>query len=152
MARQRDYSQDDKESALATLAVLNFNFAKTSEYLCIPRSTLRKWHKTGVGITEEVAKGATKKKEVIQDTLISKIDGLIEKILEEIPYHLEDASAQQLVISFATLLDKKRLLLGEATERTEHTGTVALMTYEQLQQLPPDELVRRYREESGAGS
>lgn len=115
MARKRQYSDNDKATALVALDANKGNLNKTARELKLPLSTLKGWRDGHVHA--DVANIRTVKK----GTLAERFDDATELMLDVLHKKLEDASLQQIATSIGILQDKSQLLKGHATERTEFT-------------------------------
>lgn len=95
-----------------------YALGRVAEKLKINKRTLRRW--------VDGDSGAPSDKIVNQEKigLIDLIDDEIRAAFKEMHTAREDASYRDLVIGAATLLDKKQLLTGEPTERTENTHDI----------------------------
>lgn len=95
-----------------------FALQMVADHLSVPVRTLRRWVKGD--------SGAPPDKLVQQEKtgMVELIDDEIRAAFSEMHNARSDASYRDLVIGAATLLDKKQLLTGEPTERTENTHDV----------------------------
>ena len=114
MATKRQYTEDDKATALAMLQANGGNITRVARELHIPASTLRKW-RAGEGVSQAVAAKCDQKKE--------ELDGLYEQVARAYLGHalgaaLKKTSGKDAVIAAATATDKMRLLREQPTSIT----------------------------------
>jgi transposase-like protein len=107
------YSDDDKASALALLAVYNGNVKRAALALGLPRSTLSAWAK-GRGTHPRVSELCHIKKETLADRLEEAARRLLEAATE--PARIERASLLDLSVSFGICIDRMLLLRGYPTK------------------------------------
>jgi transposase-like protein len=110
---KRKYSDAEKASALAALALNGNNVVKTARALGIPAKTLEHW-KNGENQHADVAKIGDEKKQSLAD----RFENLIHEMLELVPGALEEASLSQLVVGIGVFTDKMQLLRGKDTARS----------------------------------
>lgn len=139
------YSDEQRAGAIAMLASAGFATDKTKavneiyKYYkgAIPTRTLFRW---GNGENNPApAKLVTEKKEELAD--------VFERVARKYLVHAEnqdvidDVSGNAAVVTAATAVDKMRLLRGEPTERTDHTGEIThgIRTIEVIRPAPTDE-------------
>lgn len=111
---RRRYSDNDKAAALAALDANGGNVNRTAKQLGLAESTLRSWTQ-GRGTHEVVAE----LREVKKADLSDRLTDIAHAILDTLPKKLKDASAQQLATALGIVIDKKQLLEGKATDRTD---------------------------------
>lgn len=115
------YSDKEKASTLAVLDANGGNVSLTSKQTGIPRKTLEGWAKDR-GVNEDVA---DLRLEVKRDFLgqLQLIKGLA---ADQIVARIAEFEPRDLTGLLKITAELSQLLSGEPTERTEHTGSVAL--------------------------
>lgn len=111
---RRQYSDEDKATALAALAANGGNVRKTSRDLGMPYDTLRSWAK-GENINQGVVKLQPHKKKALAD----KLEDIAHKLAGALPEKIEEASLQQTATSLGIVVDKMQLLRGQPTNITD---------------------------------
>lgn len=123
MAKRRSY--DDKFRASAVLMFeADGNYTRVARHLGISRSTLRSWvnAKNGTGQPQGKAIPA----DVYHDKKVELSDLLdmsIRDALGYLPDKWSEATAREIAVSVGIFTDKKQLLEGGPTERTEHLNS-----------------------------
>ncbi len=107
MARNRQYSEDDKATALAALAANDGNVLRTAQDLGIPEPTIRKW-KNGQGVVQEVVQKCERKKEELSSIFDRAARVYLEHAMN--PETLARVGGKDAIIAAATATDKKQLL------------------------------------------
>ena len=130
MATKKQYSDEDKASALAALDANGGNASKTARQLGIPRITLLDWSKNR-GVSDDMSE----LRQVKKVELAEKLEEIAHKLADAIPGKINDATLQQTATSLAIAVDKLQLLKGEPTERTEHQGGLDLTVTDAREQL-----------------
>lgn len=115
---RKQWTDQDKATALAALDANNGNVNRTAKQLHIAESTLRSWT-NGRGTNSDVAV----LHEVKKGELADRLEEIAHRILNTLPDKLKDANVQQLATALGIVLDKKQLLEGKPTERTETIDT-----------------------------
>lgn len=110
MSRQK-YSDRDKATALAALDANNGNVYKTAKQLGISRSTLQEWARGRVN------KDVPELRQEEKKNLADRLEEVAHQILDELPKHLGEATAQQLATSLGIIVDKRQLLTNKPTDR-----------------------------------
>ncbi len=119
--QKRQYSEDDKATALACLCANRGNQKKTARQCQIPRATLQKWIQ-GKGVSAGAAAKVAHKKGELAD----KLEALAHRLLDAMPDKIEAASLQSLTVALDVAIDKMRLLRGEATVTVNTEDTPAV--------------------------
>jgi transposase len=114
--RRRSYSDDDKAAALAALAANGDNVNRTARQLGLSESTLRGW-KNRRGTPDEIASLRDQKK----GDLASSLEVIAHEIVGIIPGKLGEANLRELATALGIVIDKRQLLIGAPTDRTETT-------------------------------
>lgn len=111
----KTYSSEEKAEALLALEANDGNVAATSMEMGIPYRTLYKWAH-GKGVHPEVAV-LVKEKRL---PLVDRLEQLIQLIAEGMddPTKVAAATLNQLSVAMGVLIDKVRLLKGEAPSGT----------------------------------
>jgi transposase-like protein len=140
MAQKRQYTEDDKATALAALAANGGNIRRTARELNIPATTLRKWQ-AGTGVNQACAhKGAQKKAE---------LDSLFEQAAQVYLGRALDEGAvaktpgKDAIIAAATATDKMRLLREQATSIEGHADLTDDQRLDRLRELAERARARR---------
>lgn len=118
MAKHNRYDDKFKASAVVLLESEGYPddkyaISRVASHLGIPGRTLRRWANGQEGAPPDNAVSVEKK--LLEDV----IDDEIHAAFKAMSQVREDASYRDLVIGAATLIDKKQLITGGATERTE---------------------------------
>ncbi len=115
MATKRRYSDDDRANALAALAANGGNQKRTANQLGIPQQTLSEW------VNGNVHPEATEHSERKKLPLAEAFDALARKCMDGITdADIKGATLWEKVKAAATCVDKRQLLLGKATQITQH--------------------------------
>jgi transposase-like protein len=122
--KYRQYSDDDRGSALATLAMNGGNIAKTSKDLAIPQATLRKW-RDGSGISTSTIEKCDIKKEVLGDIFEQVVRVYLRQALS--PGVVAKASSRDAIMTAAVAADKMQLLRAKPVASPNQPA----MTHEQ---------------------
>lgn len=108
----REYTEDDKATALATLQANNGNILRTANELGIPQSTLRKW-RAGEGINRAVAPKCEHKKEELGD-LFERVSRLyLDHAIADTT--LRKVKGKDAVVAAAVAAEKMRLCREQST-------------------------------------
>jgi transposase-like protein len=123
MAKRRRYTDKFKAGAVVMVESEGypgdpFALARVADRLNINKRTLRRWVENDTGAPDDEI--VTQEK----NGIVELIDAEIQLAFKEMNKARSDASYRDLVIGAATLLDKKQLLIGEPTERTENIHDV----------------------------
>lgn len=113
MAR-REYSDEDKATALAALDANGGNVQRTARTLGIPEPTLRGWARKR-GIHPTVVELHDQKK----GSLADELEEIAEKLAGAMPGKVAEASLQQTATSLGIVIDKMQLLRGQPTNITD---------------------------------
>lgn len=116
---RRQYSDNDKATALAALDANGGNVNKTAKQLGISESTLRSWV-NGRGTNVEIADLRERKK----DQLAGRLVEIAHLLIDAMPAKITDANLQQSATTLGITIEKIQLLDGSATERTEVIETL----------------------------
>jgi transposase-like protein len=111
---KRQYSDNEKASALAFLDFNGGNVQKSAKALGVPHKTLDEWAK-GRNQHPEVADLRNEKKEDICDL----IDSAVREMIQGSAGKASEANISQLWTSIGIAVDKMQLLKGEATQITK---------------------------------
>ena len=106
----RQYSDEDKASALAALDANAGNAARTARDLQIPRSTLQGWARQR-GVNHAVPKLRHQKK----DDLAIALEELAYRLVSVAPDKVGEATLQQIMTSAGIAIDKMQLLRQQPT-------------------------------------
>lgn len=115
---QPDYDEKFKAVAVARLYMEGYPefpgaLRKVSAELGLTHQTLSRWAKgTGTSVPPALVAMAV-------DAMGSAIDSQLEKILQEMDAKRGDANFKDLALTFGILFDKRQLLMGAPTHRTE---------------------------------
>jgi transposase-like protein len=123
MAKRRRYTDKFKAGAVVMVESEGYPgdkyaLGRVADKLKINKRTLRRWVENDTGAPDDEI--VTQEK----NGIIDLIDAEIEAAFKEMPSARGEASYRDLVIGTATLIDKKQLLIGEPTERTENTHDI----------------------------
>jgi len=113
---RRQYSDNDKATALAALDANGGNVNKTANMLGIPASTLTEWRDGRVN--PEVTEVRGRKKEELAGRLVE----IAHLLIDAMPDKIKDSNLQQAATTLGITVEKIQLLDGKATERKELTG------------------------------
>lgn len=113
---KRQYSDNDKATALAALDANGGNVAKTAKELNMPRITLKEW--ADGRVHPDVSEIRHEK----QLELSELIENELRLIFTEMGTKRASATYANLATAAGIFVDKKQLLAGKATERKEVTG------------------------------
>jgi len=115
MAEYRQYTEDEKATALTLLKANDGNVQMTALALGIPWSTVAGW-RDGRGVNEAVTKVGDEKALALAD----KLDSLVEILTDGItPDKVGDATVSQISTAVGTFIDKARLLREQASPDAE---------------------------------
>jgi transposase-like protein len=109
----RDYSDEDKATALAALKANGDNVERTARDCGIPPSTLRRWR------AEPDRAAPAKLREEKRGTLSEALGALAWQLIGAIPKKIADASLQHTTVSLGIVIDKMQLLEGKPTSITD---------------------------------
>ena len=112
---KRQYSDEEKASALAALDANRGNVKATAQVLRIPASTLTRW-RDGEGVVPAVAD----MREIKKADLADRLEDLAHLITDTMPNKLADADLQKLATSLGITIDKMRLLREQATSISQN--------------------------------
>lgn len=112
MTTKRQYSDNDKATALAALDANGGNLRRTSKQLGIPLATLQRWRDGQVN--EDVTDLRTHKKGDLADKYEQVVNAYIDHLLK--PDTISSAKAGEASAVAGTATDKMRLLRGLPTE------------------------------------
>ena len=107
---KRQYSDNDKASALAALDANGGNVSGTARQLKIPRTTLLEWEATR-GISADVPNIRQEKKE----SLAEKFEQLAEKLVDDLIARVGEGKFVEEATAAAIATDKMQLLRGSPT-------------------------------------
>lgn len=153
---RREYTNEERAACLAALHANGGNVAKTARECGVPRMTLQHW--AGLTNGDEDASssekepavpssspprpcGLTELVEIAKATLAEKFDAMAHKFLGVADGKADDLNAKDAMVAAGIAVDKMRLLRNEPTAITRHQQDA-----EALRKLPPEELIRAYRE------
>ncbi len=110
---RRQYTDEDREAALAALAANDGNVLRTAKDLGIPVKTLRNWAKGRCHpeLTTELAQMGQQKKE----TLAIALRDVAWQLAKAMPQKIGSATLLQCATSLGIAIDKMQLLEGKAT-------------------------------------
>ena len=121
------YSDQERTEALIQLSLQKYNWDATSKITGVPRSTLKRWAKSGPN-----------------KTVPELLERTISRLLMSIPFQIP---AKDYGIILGILLDKWLILQGEPTERHESIlGRLGEMSTDELDRIISD--AERIAEES----
>ena len=170
MARPPKYSDEERAAALAAFAANQGNLSQTASQCEIPRNTIRRWleaqqeSQASADTVQPAFKPATEKKDPAEAplpprrlgfvelvpqaaaSLADKLEKIAHKLADILPDKIERASLQQCAVSLGIAIEKMRLLREQSTANTAST---LRLEYEELLKLDHDELLRKYRAETG---
>jgi len=109
---RRSYTDDDKASALALLAMNGGNIKRTSRESGVPRATLTAWAK-GRGASARVTELCHLKKGELSD----KLESIAHKFLDQMSATIADASLRELAIALGIIIDRMLLLRGGSRQK-----------------------------------
>lgn len=135
---RRQYSDNDKATALAALDANGGNVKLTAEQLQIPRKTLSQWQDGRVN--NDVAQLRHQKGVELKDLIRAEL----EAIMIALPTKRKDATYAQLATAAGIFTDKMRLLEDKSTQNVDLNVTDAKLKLEHL--------ITRQIAESTAGS
>lgn len=127
---KRHYSDADRADALAVLDSCGGALEAAARQTGVSRNTLRSWAQN-----RERAAPLNIRQEK-RDDLADLIQGEIRSILDAMNIRRDSATYRELATAFGIMVDKRQLLIGEPTVRTEEVGA---LTPEQAV-----EMLRRY--------
>jgi hypothetical protein len=110
---KRQYSDEDKAAALATLDMNGGNLSKTAKKFGIAISTLQSW-RDGRGTNTSVTNMRNVKKGELADKLEQVAHAYTDHLLS--PVTINDTGAKDAAVTVGTAIDKMRLLRGLPTE------------------------------------
>lgn len=110
---KRQYSDNDKATALAALDANSGNLKLTARELGIPASTLQRWRDGQVN--DDVTVLRTYKKDELAERLVE----IAHQLIDAAPDKVKGANLQQIFTSLGIAIEKIQLLEGEPTERSE---------------------------------
>lgn len=150
---QPDYDEIFKARAVARLYAegypkLSGALRKVSHDLGIPHQTLSRWVK-GIGTSVDI--------DLVEQTVTgmeAAIEHQLEKILGLMDSKGENANFRDLAIAYGVLFDKRQLLRGAPTSRTERLtgGAMATKSDEELRKIVQDaERAEKARRDALAG-
>jgi transposase-like protein len=129
---RRQYSDEEKAVALATLDANGGDVRKTARDTGIPFSTLQGWaHQRGVN--ESVTELAVTKKKNLADEL----ERIALALVDAIPDKIDGASLQQVATAAGIAVDKMQLLRGEPTGITKDVSDARTRLADKLNRLSP---------------
>lgn len=118
--RRRSYSEDDVASALTSLRGNEGRIRSTARDLAIPAMTLSQW--ASEARRPETAENAPRRHEVstrqVEET-IQTLSEVIPQALARVKEALPSLNGYQAMLTAAIAIDKRQLLSGGATSRTE---------------------------------
>ena len=109
-SKYRDYSAEDKASALTWLDAHDGDIKQAAEELGIPKSTLYRWDTETPEYVEELKK---EKKKTLSDRFEEVAHAYLERALNA--GAIEDTKGKDAVIAAATATSNHLLLLGQPT-------------------------------------
>ena len=118
--KKRSYSDEQRAQALAMLQAEGYPdnegaLTKVARAFGVPLTTLFTWQGRAMNaVSSDIRSQQT-------FNLLAVIDSEIERIFEGMQTKRKDASYRDLAIALGILTDKKQLLMGMPTSRTEHT-------------------------------
>jgi transposase-like protein len=110
---RRQYSDEEKGTALAALDANGGNVERTAQQIGIPRKTLAGWA-VSRGAGPAVADLRQRKRGPMADALVA----VAWRLLDAIPQKIKKAPLNQTAVALGIALDKARLLRGEPTSIT----------------------------------
>lgn len=115
MGRKRQYSDNDKAVALATLDANGGDVPKTAKMLKVPPSTLADWSKNR-GVNKEV----TEIRDIKKGGLADNLEKVAYKLTENLSIRAESELSvlvpmKDMATSLGIVIDKMQLLKGEPT-------------------------------------
>jgi len=113
MGRYRNYSDEDKATALAFLAANRNNYKAASKHTGIPWQTLQSWHRDNIGVNEAVTEILPEKTKNLADALEEKLWLVVNLGFGE--DKIKDAYLSNVTTALGTLVDKIRLLREQPT-------------------------------------
>jgi transposase-like protein len=118
MARRKTYSDKFKAGAIAMLQAQGYPdnaaaVADVARHLHVPGRTLRRWFNGTNGRPPDDVVRESKKE------LVDLFEDEIRAIMDTLPSAREDADYKDLVTGAAILVDKRELLLGKPTSRSQ---------------------------------
>lgn len=116
---RRQYSDNDKATALAALDANGGNVSKTARQLGIPNTTLTEWRDGR--IHDDVTVLRKRKKE----ELVGRLVEIAHLLIDAMPDKIKDANLQQSATTLGITIEKIQLLDGSPTERTEVTDNLS---------------------------
>ena len=119
MAPHRQFTEDERASAIATLTANRGNAKRTARNLGIPRTTLRQWVGRAKSSTAVPAKTSPAVVDAYKGRLARKFEEFADLALDEVPSRIPTMSGRDLLFQAAIATDKVLLLRGQATNRTE---------------------------------
>lgn len=143
MAR-RQYTEDEKATALTFVTALNGNVNAAAKKLGIPWTTLKKWV-VGEGVNSAVTEKCEDKKEALADLWEAEVRAA----LAEAKLAREAARYGELILGAATATDKMRLLQEKATAINENRDLSLEEKRKQLIDLLAGEMVEREYTDAG---
>lgn len=129
MKEKRQYTDEEKATALAHLQANGGDVSRTSRELGIPRTTLQQW-RDGIGVNKAVPLIRQEKTEAL-DVLFERVAYLYIGRAQETSA-VEKTSGKDAIITAATAVDKLRLLRGQSTEITEERSDLSRLSTEEL--------------------
>ncbi len=141
VAKRKTYSDKFKAGAITLLVSEGYPsdvyaLEKVARHLNVPGRTLRRWFngehgQPPVDVVTEVKKELS---EIFEDEIRALMDSLSDV--------RDEASLKDRVMSAAILFDKRQLLLGKPTERSEQHITATVDLLEEMKSLTDDDLRR----------
>lgn len=118
MSKRRRYTDKFRASAVVMLEAQGYpdkkgSLSSVADHLKVPPSTLAGWFKAHHNPPPTEVRDEKKR------DLADFIDSVLPQIFEAMPDATMDASLKDLATAAGILIDKKQLLTGNATERTE---------------------------------
>lgn len=120
--KPRRYSDDFRANALAALAANGGDANATAKQLEIPRTTLRQWARGARH--PEATQMSQEKRAPLADTFEDIAYRLLNGVTDE---KIKSAEVSRLLTAAGISVDKMRLLRGQPTSISDHTGRFADM-------------------------
>ena len=134
---QAHYTAEQKISAVTYYAITG-SIYKSSQYTAIPEGTISKWKNESPWWPEALAQVRKRKQDELDSVLTGIIDDATKEVVDRIAngdevvdkngeIHRKKISGRDLATILAILFDKRALLRGDPTSRTEKVTSEALL-------------------------
>lgn len=128
MPTRREYTEEDKATALAALAANNGDVKATADQIGMPRRTLHNWSR---GINAPTDDGLVPQK---KGHLADACEEIAWKLLESLQGKIGKATLSQAATSFGIMVDKAKILRGESVSGDINVFLhLATKNYDELQ-------------------